>query len=174
MQVFVAFVAPPAFTINNVASDALKEKGLSMDEKNIKRRVNLKICHKLKELRKANGYSQEFVASKLGVSRQAYSYYERGERRLDFLEFKKLTDLYHISIDDFLKEVNAVDEYADERSWDEKTLPSINDYVSFLERNKSNLKPFSELEKELLYYFGKLSGKDKRELIEIAKIKINP
>ena len=35
---------------------------------------------KLKELRKAHGYTQDYVASALEIVRQTYSHYETGQR----------------------------------------------------------------------------------------------
>ena len=53
---------------------------------------------------------------------------------------------------------------------------SSDDLAAYLEyfNNPKNQKKYqyhTNLEKELLYYFQKITDKDKRELIEIAKIK---
>lgn len=100
----------------------------------------------LKELRKINGYTQEYVASYLGVVRQTYSFYETGNRKPSAETLYKLSKLYNISIDDLM----------------ESAVEKENEY-SF----------YSNLEIELLYFFKQISDDDKKEIIEFVKIKAN-
>lgn len=51
--------------------------------------------------RKRSGLSQEEVADKLGVSRQTVSKWENGETLPDILQSKKLSSLFHMTIDGF-------------------------------------------------------------------------
>lgn len=50
-------------------------------------------------LRNVNGYSQEEVAEKIGVSRQAYAKWEKGETIPDVARCQKLAELYGVTID---------------------------------------------------------------------------
>ena len=50
-------------------------------------------------LRSVNGYSQEEVAEKIGVSRQAYAKWEKGETVPDAERCQKLAELYGVTID---------------------------------------------------------------------------
>jgi transcriptional regulator with XRE-family HTH domain len=77
---------------------------------------NKLLPQKLKELRKVNNYTQDYVAEVLGVVRQTYSHYETGKRTPDAEVFYKLAGLYNISVDDLLQFAKAVDngEYDDE------------------------------------------------------------
>ena len=50
-------------------------------------------------LRSINGYSQEEVAEKTGVSRQAYAKWEKGETIPDVERCQKLAELYGVTID---------------------------------------------------------------------------
>lgn len=50
-------------------------------------------------LRSINGYSQEEVAEKIGVSRQAYAKWEKGESIPDVGRCQKLAELYGVTID---------------------------------------------------------------------------
>ncbi len=61
--------------------------------------MNSNISGKLLALRKQNGYSQEELAERLGVSRQAVSKWERGEASPDTENLITLAKLYHISLD---------------------------------------------------------------------------
>ena len=65
--------------------------------------MNLKIANKLQGLRKQNGYSQEELAQKLGVSRQAISKWERAEASPDTENLILLAQLYRVSLDDLVK-----------------------------------------------------------------------
>ncbi len=53
----------------------------------------------LADLRKRNGYSQEALAEKMGISRQAVSKWERGESTPDTDTLIELAKLYSISLD---------------------------------------------------------------------------
>ena len=50
-------------------------------------------------LRSVNGYSQEEVAEKVGISRQAYAKWEKGETVPDVERCQKLAELYGVTID---------------------------------------------------------------------------
>lgn len=50
-------------------------------------------------LRSVHGYSQEEVAEKIGVSRQAYAKWEKGETVPDVERCQKLAELYGVTID---------------------------------------------------------------------------
>ena len=53
-------------------------------------------------LRMLNGYSQEEVATRVGISRQAYAKWEKGESLPDVLRCQKLAALYGTTIDALL------------------------------------------------------------------------
>ena len=50
-------------------------------------------------LRRLNGYSQEEVAEKIGISRQAYAKWEKGETVPDVERCLKLAELYGTTLD---------------------------------------------------------------------------
>ena len=54
-------------------------------------------------LRKLNGYSQERVAEKIGISRQAYAKWENGLTTPDIEKASMLAKVYGISIDDLME-----------------------------------------------------------------------
>lgn len=56
--------------------------------------MNCRRKNRIKELRKAYGYTQEFMAAYLGVARQTYSHYENGRRKPDYEVAVRLSELY--------------------------------------------------------------------------------
>ena len=70
--------------------------------------MNIETANRLYELRKKNGYSQEELAAKLGLSRQAVSKWERAEASPDTDNLVELAKLYGISLDELLDLWKAV------------------------------------------------------------------
>ncbi len=64
--------------------------------------MNIEIANKLLQLRKEKGLSQEQLAQKLGISRQAVSKWERAEASPDTDNLIELAKLYDISLDELL------------------------------------------------------------------------
>ena len=54
-------------------------------------------------LRNMYGMSQEEIAEKIGISRQAYSKWESGATVPDVEKCKRLADLYNVTVDNLLK-----------------------------------------------------------------------
>ena len=135
---------------------------------------NQLLSAKLKQLRKAYGHTQDFVASALGIARQTYSHYETGKRTPSPEALFKMAGLYNVSVDDLMQLTIEVDRniYYDAPA----PTQSSEDLAGFLEyfsnpRNQKKYQLFSNQEKELLFYFEKISDNDKREIIEFTKIK---
>ena len=81
--------------------------------------MNIEIANRLVELRKKSGLSQEELADKLGLSRQAVSKWERAEASPDTDNLICLAKLYNVSLDDLLKTDIPVDDIIREQK--EKT-----------------------------------------------------
>lgn len=58
-------------------------------------------------LRKVNGYSQEEVAERIHISRQAYGKWESGETIPDIMKCAQLADVYGVSVDSLLKDCST-------------------------------------------------------------------
>lgn len=58
-------------------------------------------------LRNLHGYSQEEIAGKIGISRQAYAKWERGATVPDIVKCGALAQVYGVSIDSLLKTEKA-------------------------------------------------------------------
>jgi transcriptional regulator with XRE-family HTH domain len=77
--------------------------------------MNIEIANRLVELRKKSGLSQEELAAKLGLSRQAVSKWERAEASPDTDNLICLAKLYGVSLDDLLDTDQSVDEIVEEQ-----------------------------------------------------------
>lgn len=73
--------------------------------------MNVEIAQRLADLRRSKGFSQEGLARKLGLSRQAVSKWERAESSPDTENLISLAKLYGVSLDELL---NPSDEIEDD------------------------------------------------------------
>lgn len=87
--------------------------------------MNLEIANRLVALRKENNLSQEALAEKLGISRQAVSKWERAEASPDTDNLIALAKLYHVSLDELLKiheeEENTDDLFKEIQIWQQES-----------------------------------------------------
>lgn len=60
------------------------------------------LARRLREAREFTNLSQQFVADQTGISRSAISDIERGSRRVESIELKRLAALYRMPVDYFL------------------------------------------------------------------------
>lgn len=65
--------------------------------------MNIEIANRLVHLRRKHGLSQEELAEKLGISRQAVSKWERAESSPDTDNLIGIARLYNVSLDELLK-----------------------------------------------------------------------
>ncbi len=105
------------------------------------------------EQRKKQSLTQEFLASKIGVSRPTYTQIEQGERDLTITEAKNLADIFGIDFNDFIKgqDASATAEIKNvtKKIKEEKQEIRIN-------VPQKNLTKFKEV---LLYVLSKVGGK---------------
>ena len=70
----------------------------------------------LKYLRKKNGYTQEQIAERIGVSRQAVAKWERGETLPDIDNVISLAGVYGVTVDSLVRNATSYDlEAADKK-----------------------------------------------------------
>ncbi|MDE7278313.1 MAG: helix-turn-helix transcriptional regulator, partial [Oscillospiraceae bacterium] len=69
--------------------------------------MNIEIANRLRQMRNKNNLSQEELAAKMGVSRQAVSKWERAEASPDTENLILLAKLYGVSIDELLNADNS-------------------------------------------------------------------
>ena len=105
------------------------------------------------EQRKKHNLTQDFLASKIGVSRPTYVQIEQGERDLTITEARKLADIFGIVFDDFVqgKDTSATVEVKKgvKKTKEDKQKMRIS-------VPQKNLQKFKEV---LLYVLSKVGGK---------------
>jgi len=79
-----------------------KDRETQADDKEEDRKA---LGERLREAREYLGFSQDQVATHLGISRSALSLMETGQRKVDALELKKLATLYKRPVGHFTGEV---------------------------------------------------------------------
>ena len=68
----------------------------------------MNIADRIQDLRKQKGYSQEQLAEKVGVSRQAVSKWESGQSAPDLEKIIAMSDLFEVTTDYLLKGTEPV------------------------------------------------------------------
>lgn len=96
--------------------------------------MNIEIADRLVELRKIHHLSQEELATKLGVSRQAVSKWERAESSPDTDNLIALARLYGISLDSLLLSDGTAFQSQPEPQDELETSPSYDDRPSLYEQ----------------------------------------
>lgn len=54
------------------------------------------ITLKIRKIRESKGYSQEYMAYKLGISQSAYCKMEKSDRKMNFEKISKITELLEV------------------------------------------------------------------------------
>ena len=84
--------------------------------------MTIEIADRLVKLRKKYGYSQEELADKLGLSRQAVSKWERAEASPDTDNLICLAKLYGVSLDELLATDEDIDTIVKEQVKDDEKV----------------------------------------------------
>lgn len=75
-----------------------------MIKSNCTQEQKLKLGKKLKEMRETAGYSQQRLASLLGVTRSTYTYYELGKTMPNIFTLHMIAEIFEVALEDFLAE----------------------------------------------------------------------
>lgn len=130
----------------------------------------------LRDLRKAYGYTQEYVASHLNIIHQTYSHYETGRISPPADSLYLLAKLYHIPTENLLRltvpesigkddiQINYYVETSDELTGFLDFINSPSHYVKY--------KHLTPQEKKFLYYFQQLNPKNQNKLLDMLKVEL--
>lgn len=127
----------------------------------------------LKKLRKTFNYTQEYAASLLDVSRQAYSHYENGRAIPPNDTIYKIASLYNVSAEMLIElslQTNSKLLH-DEPATYKADLDSFLEYMD-ADNNNERYKNLSNREKHMIYYFNNISTADQDEILEIMQMKL--
>ncbi len=91
--------------------------------------MNIEIANRLVNLRKKNGLSQEALAEKLGISRQAVSKWERAEASPDTDNIILLARLYGVSLDELLQTEDEIPASYSEEKGTEAEAGNVGNWV---------------------------------------------
>jgi len=151
------------------------------------------LAAKLLELRKNNGISQKEIADYLGITREAYSHYERNTREPGLETILKLTKLYKIEVSELINEntiltssreknelsINITKQFSntiDNRS-DSLAVNTISDNIQhFLKlftgkNSKLNLTDITKDDISFLAQYKKLNMQNQSEIRQFVKFK---
>ena len=132
------------------------------------------LSRKLKQLRISNNLNQTDVAQALGIGTTTYANYENGVRTPDITTVYKLAGIFKVSVEDLMHVFIGLDRNIDfDAPIPTDSSTELNAFIEYMEKpnNKNKLKRLSSYEKQLIYYFEKLSNDDKEEILEITKLK---
>ena len=119
------------------------EKQLSGKRKDKKMEEVMILADKIINLRKKNGWSQEELAEKLGVTRQSISKYEGAQSIPDLDKILKLSEIFGVTTDYLIKDELEEEEYApsqmheneseSDRSVHKVTMEMANEYLQIID-----------------------------------------
>ena len=119
------------------------EKQLSGKRKDEKMEEVMILAEKIINLRKKNGWSQEVLAEKLGVTRQSISKYEGAQSIPDLDKILKLSEIFGVTTDYLIKDELEEEEYApsqmheneseSDRSVHKVTMEMANEYLQIID-----------------------------------------
>lgn len=119
------------------------EKQLSGKRKDEKMEEVMILADKIINLRKKNGWSQEELAEKLGVTRQSISKYESAQSIPDLDKILKLSEIFGVTTDYLIKDELEEEEYVpsqmqeneseSDRSVHKVTMEMANEYLQIID-----------------------------------------
>jgi transcriptional regulator with XRE-family HTH domain len=78
--------------------------------------ANIQLAYNLKRYREAYGFTQQALAERISISRQAYSNYETAKRDPDLDLLTKLCEVYSITLDQLVRTPFSEDEFRESRA----------------------------------------------------------
>jgi len=119
----------------------------------------------IQQLRKKHNLTQEFLASKIGISRPTYLQVEQGERDLTITEAQKLADIFGISFENFLQSKEGI-----------KTIVKVEAKKKQIQKEENEIRISVPQEKAdkfrqiLLYILKKVGGKPNVGMTVLCKL----
>ena len=102
--------------------------------------MNIEIANRLLEYRKKSGLSQEELAEKIGVSRQAVSKWERSEASPDTDNLILLAEVYGVTLDELLRGKDAVNAQSDTSNKNERPDFEPDENTEYVKKERVSFK----------------------------------
>lgn len=115
---------------------------------------------RIQELRTANNYSQDMLASLLGVSRQTISHYEKNRRIPTLVSLMKIAEAFNVPVDTFVSLMQK-----------EKTAPFLlkeNNFIIGLRDDNLDFINLTPMESRLLECFRSCSDEGRQKILDFA------
>ncbi len=109
----------------------------------------MNIHHRIKSLRLSKNLTQDYVASKMGISQRQYSKIETCDVKLDFERLQKLSEIFEINLSDMLtEEQNQVNNFNNNKlitnavvnNYSQVQLDFQNEMIKYLKEEINDLK----------------------------------
>lgn len=120
----------------------------------------LTLGERIQQLRTANSYSQDMLASLLGVSRQTVSHYEKNRRIPTLVSLMKMAEAFDVPVDTFVSLMQK-----------EKTAPFLlkeNNFIIGLKDDNLDFINLTPMETELLECFRSCSDEGRQKILDFA------
>jgi len=105
----------------------------------------------IQKMRESKGFTQEYMAQKLGISRPTYVVLEKGQRNLKIEEAKQIAKLFNLSFDQLINEEEPSEQVDIVKSVEKEDTPELR--VSIPQKN------FEKFREILLYILSQVGGK---------------
>ncbi len=111
------------------------------------------LCEQLKQIRKANNFTQQDLADAVGIERSTYASYETGRNKPDVILLKRIANVFGVS-SDFILEIDTSKKF---------NMSDAN--VSYKKNGSQLVSTLSKDEKTVLAQY-RLLAEDKKEEVK--------
>lgn len=116
----------------------------------LKNNMSIELNIKIKEVRKLRGFSQVYVAKKLGITQKAYSKIECGETQLNWKKIKLIAYILKLNILDLIDENKEVKEINLDGKFTDKTFELVELLIENRDKKISKLQEENQLLRNLI------------------------
>lgn len=120
----------------------------------------LTLGERIQQLRTSHCYSQNMLASYLGISRQTVSHYEKNRRIPTLVSLMKMAELFDVPVDTFVSLMQK-----------EKSAPYLlkeNNFIIGLNTKELDFTNLTPMEIKLLEYFRDTTDEGRKKILEYA------
>lgn len=120
------------------------------------------LCEQLKQIRKANKFTQQDLADAVGIERSTYASYETGRNKPDVILLKRIANVFGVS-SDFILEIDTTQKL---------NLSDLS--VAYKKKGSQLMSTLSKDEKAVIAKYRLLTDEKKEELMAFLKENTNP